>query len=51
MGSLSFVQKVLAIPLLMRRILQSVMDGVMNPDQIRLNYYLMRILAVSDLNS
>ncbi|XP_009787114.1 uncharacterized protein [Nicotiana sylvestris] len=45
-GAYGVFLKVLAIPLLTRRILRSVMDGLMNPDQIRLNYYLMRVLAL-----
>ncbi|XP_016539068.2 E3 ubiquitin-protein ligase RNF170 isoform X2 [Capsicum annuum] len=44
-GAYGFFLKVLALPLLTRRILQALMDTLMDPDQVRLNYYLMRILA------
>lgn len=49
--SFSFPQKVLALPLLTRRVLRALMDTLMDPDQVRLNYYLMRIFAVSFLKS
>lgn len=44
-GASGVFLKVLALPLLTRRILRVLMDSLMDPDQVRLNYYLMRILA------
>ncbi|CAN4108118.1 unnamed protein product [Withania somnifera] len=45
-GAYGVFLKVLALPLLTRRILRALMDTLMDPDQVRLNYYLMRILAL-----
>ncbi|XP_060167673.1 uncharacterized protein LOC132598679 isoform X2 [Lycium barbarum] len=50
-GAYGIFLKVLALPLLTRRVLRALMDALMDPDQVRLNYYLMRLLAVSFLNS
>ncbi|KAH0783248.1 hypothetical protein KY290_002846 [Solanum tuberosum] len=45
-GAYGIFLKVLALPLLTRRVLRALMDTLMDPDQVRLNYYLMRILAL-----
>uniref|UniRef100_A0A3Q7FAE1 Uncharacterized protein n=1 Tax=Solanum lycopersicum TaxID=4081 RepID=A0A3Q7FAE1_SOLLC len=44
-GAYGIFLKVLALPLLTRRVLRALMDTLMDPDQVRLNYYLMRIFA------
>ncbi|XP_059313585.1 uncharacterized protein LOC132064574 [Lycium ferocissimum] len=45
-GAYGIFLKVLALPLLTRRVLRALMDALMDPDQVRLNYYLMRLLAL-----